>query len=290
MYYHQQYSSDSVFRIDIVNYTTKPLLDVGQQLDENGGDIYGMRIIGDVLYASVASGQWWNTEGSGGIAMYNLTSDSWQSEILPGGAVNRVTSFISSTGVEWISWGEEKVEAYSASGTKLGEWDELEFPIREIVEFDGEIMFATEDGVARFDETTNQWLSTWTPGNGLPNSANDGVYELWSNGTDLVVGTAGNQGWQGLDGEILHLDSNGVWSSYDTGSNGIPNGYPIGMTMCDGMMHVSIFANNGGIARIDLESGTVESSITTSTGLDDGSTAAVACDAVSYTHLTLPTT
>ena len=41
MYYHQQYSSDSVFRIDIVNYTTKPLLDVGQQLDENGGDIYG---------------------------------------------------------------------------------------------------------------------------------------------------------------------------------------------------------------------------------------------------------
>ena len=278
MYYHQQYSSDSVFRIDIVNYTTKPLLDVGQQLDENGGDIYGMRIIGDILYASVASGQWWDTEGSGGIAMYNLTSDSWQSEILPGGAVNRVTSFISSTGVEWISWGEEKVEAYSASGTKLGEWDELEFPIREIVEFDGEIMFATEDGVARFDEATNQWLSTWTPGNGLPNSANDGVYELWSNGTDLVVGTAGNQGWQGLDGEILHLDSSGVWSSYDTGSNGIPNGYPIGMTMCDGMMHVSIFANNGGIARIDLESGTVESSITTSTGLDDGSTAAVACD------------
>ena len=69
-----------------------------------------------------------------------------------------------------------------------------------------------------------------------------------------------------------------MWSSYDTGSNGIPNGYPIGMTMCDGMMHVSIFANNGGIARIDLESGTVESSITTSTGLDDGSTAAVACD------------
>ena len=41
-------------------------------------------------------------------------------------------------------------------------------------------------------------------------------------------------------------------------------------------MYVSILANNGGIARIDLES--VESSITTSTGLDDGSTAAVAGD------------
>ena len=278
LYYHQRYSSDSVYRIDIVNYTTKSTLDAGAQLDENGGDVYGMEIIGDVLYVSVASGQWWQTEGSGGIALYNLTTDSWQAELLPSGAVNRVTSHISSNGIEWISWGEEKLEAFYANGTKLGEWDDLEFPIREIVEFDGETLFATEDGVARFDESSQQWLSDWTPGNGLPNSADDVVYELWTNGTDLVVGTARNQGWQGIDGEIMHLDSGGNWVSWDGGSNGIPNGYPIGMEMCGGLFHVSMTSNNGGVARFDLENGIVESSFTTSTRLDDGNAAAVACD------------
>lgn len=278
MYYHQQYSSDNVFRLDIVNFSTKSSLDVGAQLDENGGDIYGLEIIDNLLHVSVASGQWWNTQGSGGIAIYNLTSDSWQAELLPSGSLDRVTSHISSNGIEWIVWGEERLEAYYPNGTKMGEWEDVEFPIREIVEFDGETLFATEDGIARFDETSEQWLSTWTPGSGLPNSANDAVYEMWTNGSDLVVGTASSGGWQGLDGEIMHLDPSGVWTSWDTGQNGIPNGYPIGMAMCGDLLHVSINANNGGVARFDLENGIAESSFTTSTRLDDGNAAAVACD------------
>jgi hypothetical protein len=56
MHYHHQYSSDSVFRIDIANFTEKSSLDAGAQVDENGGDVYGMEIIGDVLHVSVASG------------------------------------------------------------------------------------------------------------------------------------------------------------------------------------------------------------------------------------------
>ena len=174
--------------------------------------------------------------------------------------------------------GESKLEAFAANGSKVGEWDNLEFPIREIVEFDGEILFATEDGITRYDESTNQWLSTWTPGNGLPSSADDTVYELWTNGTDLVAGTARNGGFGGFDGEILHLDSSGTWTTWDTGSNGIPNGYPIGMAMCAGIFHVSITANNGGVARLDLANGTTLSSFTTSTRLADGDAAAVACD------------
>ena len=111
-------------------------MDAGSQVDENGGDVYGLEIIGDVLHVSVASGQWWQTQGSGGIALYNLTSDSWQAELMPSGSVDRVTSFISSSGTNWISWGETKLEAIAANGSKIGEWDELEFPIREILEFD----------------------------------------------------------------------------------------------------------------------------------------------------------
>ena len=231
-----------------------------------------------MLHVSVASGQWWQTQGSGGIALYNLTTDSWQAELMPSGSVDRVTSFISSAGTNWISWGESKLEAFASNGSKIGEWDNFEFPIREILEFDGEILFATEDGVARFDESSSSWLSTWTAGSGLPNSADDIVYELWTNGTDLVVGTARNQGWQGLDGEIMHLDGTGAWTSWDTGTNGIPNGYPIGMAMCAGIFHVSVTANNGGVARFDLANGTVLSTFTTSTRLADGEAAAVACD------------
>ena len=280
LYYHQQYSSDSVFRIDIANFTSKSTLDAGAQVDENGGDVYGMEIIGDLLHVSVASGQWWNTEGSGGIAIYNLSSDSWEAELLPDGSVNRVTSFESSTGNMWISWGESKLEAFDSNGNSIGQWENLDFPIRQILEYNNEILFATEEGVARYNESSGQWLSTWTDGNGLPSSADDIVYDLWTNGTDLVVTTARNTGgWNGLDGEIMHLDSSGTWTSWDTGSNGIPNGYPIGMVMCDGLFHVAITANNGGVARFDLANSTVSSSFT-SQRLDDGNAAALACDEV----------
>ena len=283
LYYHQQFSSDSVYRIDIVNFSSLTPLDAGAEVDENGGDVYGLQIIDDILHVSVASGQWWNTEGSGGIALYNITSQSWVSELLPDGSVDRVTSFVSSTGNIWISWGDLKLQAYSSTGSKIGEWDDLEFPIREIVEYDGELLFATEDGIARYNESSSQWLQSWTPGSGLPNEAEDTVYELWTNGTDLVIGTASSQGWGGVSGEISHLDYSGHWSSWSTGGggggggNGMPNGYPIAMTMCGGIMNVAIWANNGGVARIDLENSTVLSSFT-SQRLADGGAAAVACD------------
>ena len=49
-----------------------------------------------------------------------------------------------------------------------------------------------------------------------------------------------------------------TWTSWDGGSNGMPNGYPIGMEMCGGLFHVSMTTNNGGV-RFDLAIGTIES-------------------------------
>ena len=281
MYYHQGTSSDSIYGIDVANFTSITPLDAGQRVGENGGDIAGLNIVGDVLLASVVSGQWWQQDGSGGIAQYNLSTSTWGTSVLPSGQVDRVTAFESSSGNTWISWGEIALEVYSSSGTKLGTWDNLEFPIREIIEYDGLILFATEDGVERFNETSFSWESTWTPGNGLPNNMGDWVGELWTDGTHLVVGSATFAGWGGFQrGVVGHLDgSTGTWSTFNTGQNGVPNGYPLSMSECGSYLYIGLFNNNGGVMYMDLNTSSVIGSFTTSV-LSNGRVASVACDAV----------
>ena len=285
LYYHQGQSSDNVFRIDVGNFSGLSALDAGQQIGENGGDIYGIDVVGDMLMIGVASGQWWDTDGSGGIAQWNLSTNSWELNIEPIGAVNRVTAYETSTGTTFISWGEEKLQYYSASGAMIGEWTDstaysLEFPIREIIEYDGEVLFAAVDGVHRFDESSGGWLSTWTPGSGLPSNIGEATFELWTDGTDLVVGSADLDNFgQFRDGFISHLDSQGNWNTYDTGSNGIPDGYPISMTECGGILNIAVYPrfSNGGVARIDLSTGNIGTSFTSGV-LDDDAPGSVTCD------------
>ena len=121
MYYHQGTSSDSIYGIDVANFTSITPLDAGQRIGENGGDVVGLEIIGDTLLASVVSGQWWNQDGSGGIVQYNLSTNTWGTSVLPSGQVDRVTAFESSSGHTWISWGEIGLEVYSP------EWNQTWF-------------------------------------------------------------------------------------------------------------------------------------------------------------------
>ncbi|DAC47731.1 MAG TPA: hypothetical protein D7H92_04690, partial [Candidatus Poseidoniales archaeon] len=108
---------------------------------------------------------------------------------------------------------------------------------RGIVEHNGETLFATEDGVARYNEITNTWNTTWDAGNGLPSNAGDIFYELWTDGTHLVVGGADfNRFGQFEEGIISHRNGAGAWTSYPADSyTNIPNGYPISMEMCGGV-------------------------------------------------------
>jgi hypothetical protein len=281
MYYHDGASSDNLYRFDVQSFTSLPALDAGAQVGQNNGDVNGMNLIGDIIMISVASQNWWQVDGSGGIAQFNTSNGSWGENILPIGQVDRVTAYQSSTGNMWVSWGENSLQYMDANGTLLGEWDDgdFEFPIREIIEYDGEVMFATEDGVARYNESAGQWLSEWTPGSGLPNDAGDQIYELWTDGTDLVVGSGEVNGFgQFRNGAISHWDG-ATWNNYETGSNGLPNGYPITMTECAGIVHIGIYANNGGVARFDMAN---DSFLTTFREADwnenYGEVSGVACD------------
>ncbi len=289
LYFHQSTQSDSVGRINIANFTSMTSLDVGNQLSENNGDVFGMNFVGDILMVGLASNQWWNADGTGGIAQWNTSNNSWEPNVDPIGEINRVTSYISSAGNHWIAWGENKLDLYNSSGSLVNSWDGtvFDFPIRGIVEYDGATLFATEDGVARYNESSNSWLSTWTEGSGLPNNAGDRFYDIWTDGTDLVIGGADMTNWGQLrTGIISHLDSSGSWTTYSGGGqSGMPNGYPMSMTMCGGVLNVAMYNNwNGGVAVIDLINGTTGTHFS-GTALDDDTPSAVACDSVDTLYI-----
>ena len=279
MYYHSGDESDEVSRLNVSNGASLSNLDIGAQVGQNGGDIVGMELSGDTLMVSVVSGQWWNADGSGGIARWNTTASTYETNILPTGSIDRVTSYRSSNGNTWVAWGELKLDLYDSNQALVNSWDDFEFPIRGIVEHNGETMFATEDGIARYDEVTNTWNSTWEAGNGLPGNAGDIFYELWTDGTNLVVGGAEfNNFGQFQEGIISHQNGAGAWTSYAADStNNMPDGYPISMEMCGGVLNIAMYNNNGGIARIDLANATVLSDFDRSQ-LDGTGPASVTCD------------
>ena len=142
-------------------------------------------------------------DGRGGIAQWDIANDTWGANIEPTGQVDRVTAYETNSGEMWVSWGELRLDLYDASGNFVGSWnsdDGLDFPSRDIVEYNGDVLFATEDGVARYDRSTNSWLSTWQENNGLPGNSGSEFYELWTNGVDLVLGGGDGQSFQGFQG------------------------------------------------------------------------------------------
>ena len=280
LYYHASTASDEVSRLDLVNFTAPSNLDMGAQVGENGGDIVKMELAGDELLVSVVSGQWWNADGSGGIARWNTVTSTFATNILPTGSIDRVTAYESSNGNTWVAWGELKLELYDANLSLVNSWTSFDLPIRGIVEHNGETLFATESGILRYNETTNQWSSKWEAGNGLPNNAGSVFYELWTDGSNLVVGGVRFSNFGGfIEGVISHRNSAGAWTAYAADSNtNIPDGYPISMEMCGGLLNIAMYNGNGGIARIDLQNASVQSDFDRSQ-LDGFAPASVACDA-----------
>ena len=279
MYYHSSTASDEVSRLDVANLTALSNLDMGARVGENGGDIVSMELSGDELLVSVVSGQWWNADGSGGIARWNTTTSTFATNILPTGSIDRVTSYESSNGNMWVAWGELKLDLYDSNRSLVNSWTTFDLPIRGIVEYNGETLFATEDGVLRYNEATNQWNATWSAGNGLPSNAGSRFYELWTDGSNLVVGGARFSNFGGfIEGVISHRNSAGAWTAYPADSTtNVPDGYPISMEMCGGLLNIAMYNGNGGIARIDLQNASVQSDFDRSQ-LDGFAPASVACD------------
>jgi len=277
MYYHSSTNGDEVGRLDVVNFTNPGALDIGTELSENNGDVYSMHLRGDHLFISLSSGQWWNADGSGGIAVWNTSSNAFDSALLPTGSIDRVTAYTSSNGNTWVAWGELRLDLYAPNGTLTGSWDGFDLPIRGIVEFEGLTLMAANDEILRYNETSNQWATAWSEGVNMPSNAGDQFLDLWTDGSDLIVGGARLQSWGGFaEGIVSHLDGSGAWTTYEANSDAnVPNGYPIAMVECGGLLNIAMYPD--GIARLDVQNQTMDAAFERF-DLDGNQPASVACD------------
>ncbi|RJU82528.1 MAG: hypothetical protein DWC09_02125 [Candidatus Poseidoniales archaeon] len=286
LYYHLKDASDNIFSYDIINSTSNAPLDAGTALGNQTGFISSMDINGDTLIASVLIEK--NTVGNfgqisttdvGGLVQYDLANQVWNASVNSSGPIDIVSYFNSSTGHSWVSWGNTGVEVYAPNGTSIGFWENIS-TVTEIVEYDGSILFATENGVQRFNETSFQWEATWTSGNGLPSSTGNIIYELWTDGSTLAVGISDSNSFIPKY-FISFLELDGTWTSYQTGSTNIPRGIPFSMTQCGAYLYAGFWNNNGGLSAFDLSSLTAVRSWgggSFPTGIENNKVSALACD------------
>ena len=259
-------SNDFVYRYDIVNMTQQSTLDVGAT-EGSSAIVHGMGAVGDIIHFGMSDTQtWW--EG-GYMVRWNHSSSSWLDSIEASGQVERVNARFAGdcdptpTNCHlYAAYGDTPLHQVDMNGNLVRSWDNslIEGPIRGIVTWDGTVLFGTEDGVARYNYSSNTWLSEWTENSGLPNNVEDAVYSMEVIGDDLWVSTMSTSGWN-RNSKLLQLNgTSGQWTVHDVGSGQIPEGYGADFGICDDIVHVALnrwaqWGSQGGVARYDLNSG-----------------------------------
>ena len=314
LYFIPEISSDGddIGRIDLTTTVVTPNGGTGYASVANGAidpssefgeDVYihGADIVENVLHigASEAETRWWADYDEGHIMRYNLTTDSWDEDIEPGQEIGRALAVYLSNRL-YVTYGDS-VKELDSGGNLLNSWpDSLDGPIREIVEYNGEILFATQAGIARYDPLTETWLDTWTIDNeGLhPSSNNDEeIVEMYVDGTDLWYssGTTGGQWWsssptlQRMTGNddngdgIIDGNDHEVWETANT--QGLPSGDIWSMERCNDYMHFAVrwqgnFGGGGGVGRFNTVTDSWETTNLweNNNGLEDDDAVALACD------------
>ncbi|MEE2758733.1 MAG: hypothetical protein VYA86_02000 [Candidatus Thermoplasmatota archaeon] len=250
-----------------------------------------MGVIDDTVHFGISPTQWW--QGDGDFVRWNHTSNSWMDGIESEGQVERVNAQFAGdchptpTNCHlYAAYGNTPLHQVDMNGNLVRSWDDsvIEGPIRGIVTWNGEVLFGTEDGVFRYNYSTNTWLTEWTENNGLPNNVQDAVFSMEVIGDDLWIATMATQGWN-RNSKILQLNgTSGQWTVHDVGSGQVPEGYGADIGLCDGIVHVAInrwsgWGSQGGVARYDLNSASWLSDWNQGQGgLPHDNPVAIACD------------
>ena len=268
MYYSPQRanswnSRDEVHRINLNNNTSLEELDVGQKLGFQGV-IHGMNLIGEEIWISVVETSGWGGSGDPGtIVRYNVTSNLWEDDLETIGDVGRVNArylgdcFPLNASCElWIAYGENILRRFSAQNmTLLNQWNDVDGRIRGMVEFEGEYLFASMNGILRWDPANESWLSSWVPGDGLPLESELDFYSMKVVGEDLWAASG-----YGNDGHIMRLSGNNSnWTMWEVDNGEIPDGYGADIIVCHDIVNIAMgftawqwWVSGGGVARFDL--------------------------------------
>ena len=287
-------SNDDIIRIYLDNNTSLSTLDAGSKIGTDGV-IHGIGAVGDELWIGVRPRSW--NQGDGTIVRWNATNETWSANLDTIGNVLRVNArFLGDcfplTGhcEMWVAYGNNIMRRFNAyTMTLLDEWTDIDGPIRGMEEWNGTYLFASMNGILRWDPLNETWLDPWLEDDGLPSGSAEQFYSMEVVGNGLWLGSygGGNSG-----SEIMLLDgSTDNWTTWNLGTGDIPGGYPADIEVCNDVIHfmigrVSWWGNQGGIARFDMADwdgdGITNEWIAPMTegnqGLSDNDPRAAACD------------
>ena len=287
-------SNDDIIRIYLDNNTSLSTLDAGSKIGTDGV-IHGIGAVGDELWIGVRPRSW--NQGDGTIVRWNATNETWSANLDTIGNVLRVNArflgdcFPLTQSCEmWVAYGNNIMRRFKADTmTLLDEWTDIDGPIRGMEEWNGTYLFASMNGILRWDPHNETWLDSWVEDDGLPSGSAEEFYSMEVVGNGLWLGSygGGNSG-----SEIMLLDgSTDNWTTWNLGTGDIPGGYPADIEVCNDVIHfmigrVSWWGNQGGIARFDMadwdSDGITNEWIAPMTegnqGLSDNDPRAAACD------------
>ena len=287
-------SNDDIIRIYLDNNTSLSTLDAGSKIGTDGV-IHGIGAVGDELWIGVRPRSW--NQGDGTIVRWNATNETWSANLDTIGNVLRVNArflgdcFPLTQSCEmWVAYGNNIMRRFKADTmTLLDEWTDIDGPIRGMEEWNGTYLFASMNGILRWDPHNETWLDSWVEDDGLPSGSAEEFYSMEVVGNGLWLGSygGGNSG-----SEIMLLDgSTDNWTTWNLGTGDIPGGYPADIEVCNDVIHfmigrVSWWGNQGGIARFDMADwdgdGITNEWIAPMTegnqGLSDNDPRAAACD------------
>ena len=124
------------------------------------------------MWIGARPNQYWN-DGDGTIVRWNTTNESWSENIPTIGNVLRVNArFLGDcfpldthTCELWVAYGNSIMRRFGYTSnvtlTLLDEWYDIEGPIRGMEEWNGTYVFASMNGILRFDPDNETLLSPW---------------------------------------------------------------------------------------------------------------------------------
>ena len=290
-------SRDEIHRINLDNNSSLSTLDAGERLGYNGV-IHGIGHVGHELWIGVRETSGWGGGGDQGtILRWDTVTGNWLDDMETIGDVGRVNARylgdcfpLNSSCELWVAYGDNILRRFSAGNmTLLDQWNDIDGRIRGMVEYQGEYLFASMNGILRWNPDNESWLPSWLPDDGLPAESELDFYSMKVIGADLWA-SSGNRN----DGLVMRLSGNNSnWTTWEVDTDSIPDGYGADIMLCNDIVHIAIgfdawqwWQDGGGVARFDLAdhdgNGTSEEWITPliedNSNIADRDARALACD------------